>query len=235
MQKRVLITLVLMVLVLNTNLRSDIGQGYSPIKPLSTIANISLLKPNGGELFYVGATDTIKWSSTNIANVKIEYTTNNGTSWLAIVESIPANTSSYVWTMPNLSSTYCKVRVSDPRNSSVNDISDSTFIILPFDAIVYGGKIYNTVTIGTQTWLKENLDIGTMILGAQNATNNDVIEKYCYNNLIENCEIYGGLYQWNEAMQYITTQGAQGICPTGWHMPTRAEFQKLFESAGNDG
>jgi hypothetical protein len=48
--------------------------------------------------------------------------------------------------------------------------------------VEYEGKTFNTVQIGTQCWLKENLDIGTRINGDQNQTNNVVIEKYCYND-----------------------------------------------------
>jgi uncharacterized protein (TIGR02145 family) len=91
----------------------------------------------------------------------------------------------------------------------------------------YGGKTYNTVQIGSQCWLKENLDVGTMIDSMANASNNGIIEKYCYRNNPANCTIYGGLYQWNEAMQYDTKQGAQGICPTGWHIPDTSDFITL--------
>ena len=93
--------------------------------------------------------------------------------------------------------------------------------------VTYEGKTYNTVLIGTQCWLKENLNVGTRISGIQNPSNNVTIEKYCYNNLESNCDTYGGLYQWNEAMAYSTTPGTQGICPSGWHIPTYAEFQTL--------
>jgi uncharacterized protein (TIGR02145 family) len=86
--------------------------------------------------------------------------------------------------------------------------------------VTYAGKTYNTVQIGTQCWLKENLDVGTMILVNQEATNNSVIEKYCYNDDPNNCNVYGGLYQWAEAVR--------GICPTGWHIPTLAELQTLY-------
>ncbi|MDK2899267.1 MAG: hypothetical protein PWQ10_454, partial [Patescibacteria group bacterium] len=75
------------------------------------------------------------------------------------------------------------------------------------------------LTIGNQTWSKTNLNIGTMITGATNQTNNSIIEKYCYNNTESNCTTYGALYQWDEAMQYTNTEGAQGICPTGSHIP----------------
>ena len=99
----------------------------------------------------------------------------------------------------------------------------------------YEYKFYGTVQIGTQCWLKENLDVGTMVPGISIQTNNSVIEKYCYNDNETNCQLYGGLYQWNEAMQYSTTPGAQGICPPGWHIPTLAEFQTLSSTVGGDG
>jgi len=96
--------------------------------------------------------------------------------------------------------------------------------------IVYEGKNYNTIQIGVQFWLKENLDIGRMILGDSNPSDNRVIEKYSYENDTNNSNIYGGLYQWNEAMQYSTKEGTKGICPSGWHIPTKAEFEKLIET-----
>jgi len=74
-----------------------------------------------------------------------------------------------------------------------------------------------------------------MVTGISNQTNNSVIEKYRYDDDPNNCIIYGGFYQWNEAMQYVTTQGAKGICPTGWHIPTYAEFQTLRTAVGGDG
>ena len=98
----------------------------------------------------------------------------------------------------------------------------------------YGGKTYNTIQIGTQCWLKENLDIGTKIAGSLNQTDNSIIEKYCYGDLDANCTTYGGLYQWNEAMQYVTTVNTQGICPTGWHIPQYFELQILKNSAGDN-
>ncbi|MFC2083870.1 FISUMP domain-containing protein [Bacteroidota bacterium] len=101
--------------------------------------------------------------------------------------------------------------------------------------ISYVGKTYNTVLIGDQCWLRENLDIGTMIDSLADATDNGIIEKYCYGNDPSNCETYGGLYAWDEAMQYSTTPGAQGICPDNWHIPTLAEFDTLIKSVNDDG
>jgi uncharacterized protein (TIGR02145 family) len=88
----------------------------------------------------------------------------------------------------------------------------------------HGRKV---VRIGTQIWMAENLNAGTRIDGASEQTDNGIIEKYCYNNNEENCDTDGGLYQWNEAMGYSITEGAQGICPNGWHIPTDAEWHTL--------
>ena len=115
-------------------------------------------------------------------------------------------------------------------SNSCNQTSRDTVLIsfnLPcpgIPTVLYEGKTYNTVQIGTQCWLKENLNIGTRIDGNLDQTNNAVIEKYCYNNLESNCDIYGGLYQWNEMMQYVNTPGVQGICPLGWYIPTDEEW-----------
>jgi uncharacterized protein (TIGR02145 family) len=75
-----------------------------------------------------------------------------------------------------------------------------------------------------------------MILGANDQTNNSVLEKYCYNNDTANCAIYGGLYQWAEAVQYQngasnTTSpspafsgNVKGVCPNGWHVPSDGDW-----------
>ena len=86
---------------------------------------------------------------------------------------------------------------------------------------------YSTVQIGSQCWMQENMNIGEMIEGSINQSNNSVIEKYCYNNDSSDCDLYGGLYQWNEAMNYVETEGAQGICPDGWHIPTSNDWSSL--------
>jgi uncharacterized protein (TIGR02145 family) len=98
----------------------------------------------------------------------------------------------------------------------------------------YGGQTYNTVLIGSQCWMKENLNIGTMVtdIGQQTypntqCSNNGIIEKYCYGNNVANCNEHGGLYDWDEMMQYTPVPGVQGICPSGWHIPTMVEIQTL--------
>jgi uncharacterized protein (TIGR02145 family) len=97
------------------------------------------------------------------------------------------------------------------------------------------GQIYNTVQIGDQCWMAENLNIGTRINGNYNMADNSIIEKYCYDNDPTICKIYGGLYQWNEIMEYSTTPGVQGICPAGWHLPTHEEWTVLTDFLGGEG
>lgn len=99
----------------------------------------------------------------------------------------------------------------------------------------YEGQTYATVQIGDQCWFKENLNVGTMINSSQGGplqTDNDIIEKYCYGNNAINCDEYEGLYEWKEAMQYVTEEGAQGICPPGWHIPKDSEWAILVNLYG---
>jgi len=98
--------------------------------------------------------------------------------------------------------------------------------------IVTGASIedYKTVTIGTQTWMAENL-------------NYNVSGSKCYDNKEANCTTYGRLYDWETAMNfpYICTNGAcvaqisakhRGICPSGWHIPSDAEWATLIDFVG---
>jgi uncharacterized protein (TIGR02145 family) len=101
--------------------------------------------------------------------------------------------------------------------------------------VAYDGKLYKTVQIGNQCWFNENLNVGIMILGSDTVKNNSIIEKYCFDDSLENCDTYGGLYEWNEAMQYSNIEGVRGICPPGWHISTDTEFQILSTTVSNDG
>jgi uncharacterized protein (TIGR02145 family) len=92
---------------------------------------------------------------------------------------------------------------------------------------------YPTVALGGQCWFAKNLNIGTYMTAATNqttvcsASNGSDIKKYCYSNNAGNCSTYGGLYQWAQTMCGSVTPGVQGICPTGWHVPTHDEWTTL--------
>ena len=89
------------------------------------------------------------------------------------------------------------------------------------------GNIYNTVQIGNQCWMKENLRVGVRISGNIDQTDNGTIEKFCYDDDPSNCEVFGGFYQWDEMMNYSREEGAQGICPNGWHIPSDQDWKYL--------
>lgn len=94
------------------------------------------------------------------------------------------------------------------------------------------GKFYNTVLIGDQCWLAESLNIGQVVNQTQDQADNGIIEKYCVDNDSTNCDIYGGLYQWDEMMQYANGVGLKGICPAGWHLPSATEWHNLINGLG---
>lgn len=98
---------------------------------------------------------------------------------------------------------------------------------------------YKTVKIGNQCWMAENLNYGTFKESIftndphANVSNNGVVEKYAYDNDEANLALYGGLYDWNEMMDYSFSESAQGICPDGWHIPSYDEIVELVENSGD--
>ncbi len=97
------------------------------------------------------------------------------------------------------------------------------------------GNVYNTVSIGLQVWMKENLKTtkyndGTAIPNVTDNTawRNSTTSAYCwYDNDISNKELYGALYNW-----YAVNTGK--LCPKGWHSPTDAELTTLSDCLGGD-
>jgi len=96
--------------------------------------------------------------------------------------------------------------------------------------IVFDSSLW--LVIGSQIWSRTNLNVGTMINSSVTQTNNATAEKYCPADTAANCTTHGGLYIWDEAMQYVTTLGAQGLCPANSHIPTDTEFATLFGASG---
>ena len=108
---------------------------FTIVSPITD--SITVTAPNGGESWTVGSSHDITWSSTGtIANVRIEYSTNNGSDWSDVIAST-ANNGTYAWTIPNVPSTTCSVRVSDAANAAVNDASDAVFTIVLSDDDIY--------------------------------------------------------------------------------------------------
>jgi hypothetical protein len=92
-------------------------------------ASLTVTSPNGGECWINGTSHDITWSSTGtIANVKIELSTNGGSSYSPIVAST-TNDGSYTWTVSGTASSQCRIRISDVSASTTNDVSDANFTI----------------------------------------------------------------------------------------------------------
>ena len=106
----------------------------------------------------------------------------------------------------------------------------------------YDGNVYNTVQIGTQCWMRENLRTttyadGTPILDGNDATSNT--ESYYYDNSSSDIPLAkrGYLYNWAAAMHGAVSSNAtpssvQGICPAGWHLPSDGEYTQLIDYVG---
>ena len=104
------------------------------------------------------------------------------------------------------------------------------------------GNVYNTVQIGGQCWMKENLRTTKYADGTAISVGNtgSSITAYWYspNNDYSNRAVYGLLYNRAAVMRNSSSSesnpsGVQGICPTGWHVPSEAEWKQLVDYVGN--
>ena len=106
----------------------------------------------------------------------------------------------------------------------------------------YDGNVYNTIQIGEQCWMKENLKVvhfadGTPLVDGTHAVNTryDTITKYffVYENDTSYMETYGLLYIWKAAVNGYSSEldlnpsQIQGVCPDGWHLPSDSEWKEL--------
>ena len=92
---------------------------------------ITLLRPNGGEVWTIGQYQNIHWSRQNPGGntVDIDYTTDNGATWIRIATQAP-DTGWYFWTVPGPATTQAKVRIRFHESPSVTDTSDAVFTIV---------------------------------------------------------------------------------------------------------
>src|SRR5690554_4857483 len=126
---------------------------------------------------------------------------------------------------------------------NVNTEVDSVIFYKPTleGNITYGsitdidGNTYKTVTIGTQTWMAENLKVTKYNDGIAipNVTDNTAWRELAtgalcdYANTPSNSETYGKLYNWHAV-------NTGKLCPTGWHVPSDAEWTVLTDYLGGE-
>ena len=128
---------------------------------------------------------------------------------------------------------------SSKSSSSVKMTSSSSVVILGSTENLTDsrdGQTYKTVTIGSQTWMAQNL-------------NYKAANSFCYESSAENCEKYGRLYLWSAAMDSVgawstngkdcgdltscsPTDPVRGVCPKGWHLPSNTEWETMLIAVG---
>ena len=105
---------------------SDMSDNFFAIQT----PGVTLLSPNGGELWNGGTQHTITWSTVgSIPNVNLEYSLDAGSSWLEIVSNA-LNTGMYEWDVPNQTNTTTLVRISNYDDAGMFDVSDALFSIV---------------------------------------------------------------------------------------------------------
>ena len=105
----------------------------------------------------------------------------------------------------------------------------------------YDSNVYNTIKLGNQCWMKENLRTthysdGTDIAFGSSASSSTAL-RYSPNNNVANVPTYGYLYNWAAVMKgenssNANPSGVQGVCPSGWHVPSDAEWTQLTDYVG---
>jgi len=105
--------------------------------------------------------------------------------------------------------------ISDAGQQVLKDTVSLIDVVLDVDVNAYG-----FARIGDQIWMRQNLRV-------THAPDSTDIESYVYDNDTTYELDYGRLYSWNVAMNGSDSEGAQGICPSGWHIPSDEEFKIL--------
>lgn len=92
---------------------------------------IVVTSPKGKEVWSAGSVKEITWYSNQVNNVNISYSTNNGAAWQTVATDVPASPAKYQWTIPGTITNEALIKISDAGNSSISDVSDTTFTITP--------------------------------------------------------------------------------------------------------
>jgi len=114
---------------------SEVGQNISlDLTPDAIVPSVTVIKPNGGEIFRANDQDTVRWAATDnlgINSVSIYYSTNGGSTFPYTIATGETNDGVYLWTIPGTLSGTCRVKVVayDAALNQGSDTSDGDFII----------------------------------------------------------------------------------------------------------
>ncbi len=167
------------------------------------IGRVDIVVPNGGENLLAGGTRNITWTnSSSISNVRLDYSTDNGTTWNLIISSTPANTGSFLWNVPLLFTTQAKVRISDAASSfAISDISESAFTISTISITSpNGSEEFQSGNTAQITWTN-SASISSVRL--QYSTDNGT----SWNNIVSSTPASAGTYSWQIGADVYTAQG----------------------------
>lgn len=106
----------------------DQVNGHESWFALPKTLSLHVLSPNGHDVWIAGSSHPITWSATNLDSVRLDYSTDGGTSWTKI-GSTQAVAGSWLWALPSVRSENCLIRISDAGISGLFDVSDTMFTI----------------------------------------------------------------------------------------------------------
>ncbi|MDP4174652.1 MAG: M6 family metalloprotease domain-containing protein [Bacteroidota bacterium] len=160
----------------------DLLYGY---QLCDTAPSITVTSPNGGETYKVGSNINIRWQSGLVSNVKIEFTSDNGSNWSTLSANTPAVNGSFDWTAPSNVSSQCRIKISDLANSALYDISDNVFSVALSGAVAESEpndtkETANYVSYGDSVSASVN-PIGDIDYYKFNASAGDTVEVYAAN------------------------------------------------------
>ncbi len=145
---------------------------YGSLYATTPVPSLKVNEPNGGEKWYVGSQREVWWSGQNFNGpVKIEYSTNGGSTWKTLTSSTTDHT--FPWTIPDEPASNCLVRVSDAADGNPSDISDSKFSILKAGLTLTSPNGGEKWAVGSQQMIKWS---------SQNIPDNDVSIEYSIDN-----------------------------------------------------
>jgi uncharacterized protein (TIGR02145 family) len=198
-----------------------------PTVTTTAVSNITnTTASSGGNVLLQGGENVtakgVCWNTTGNPTITDLHTT-DGTglgSFTSSLTGLTANTTYYIiaYATNMIGTGYGNELILKTYTGTVNDID---------------GNVYNTVTIGTQVWIAENLKTtkyndGSLIPNVSDVTSWDSYTSgaYCdYENTPANSTTYGRLYNWSA----VAPTNSENVCPTGWHVPDGTEWDTMEE------